>query len=791
MMTVLVGVTFGQGPARSAREIEITSGWGGLGTPQKAVVKIMKSGANYSSDGHSIDASLVNAFVEALQAPAVPKPEMGDLGITAGWLIANRAMAERSLNRSWTEATPRQRALFSASFSNIRTMSQVASNLFTYTSFDDNPYASVKVVFENGSEITAKTHSYYVFMVPWNVSGKGPTFNATISRTLSALLPSKAPNKNRLIADGLTSKLAEALMEQIKPQWELRGVEDRAGDTLRALRTAYAVKTADINPYHDVAFGIRWSEKGPHETNLQATLHKATFPKNMDEHLVLRYDGKKVQGVEQFLKDGGKYESLVLSVPWLLKYLLQHPNERVTLEHVHQTSFSDHAMESFAEDMTARGRPDLIPIVQAQQSQIALLHAGFVYWLVFPDRHMVLWRFEGPRGFLNWSKSDFPAGRCGEYYQVNEGGCSGREISPEGELLPDREPNDIACVAAFQKTQSSSLPRPEALFPVTQNSQSGFIDQNGRIRIPLCFDAVGEFSEGLAAFERDALWGYIDEAGTVRIQPRFPWAEAFSEGLAKVQVTGSVLGYDGKWGFINQKGEVVIAPIYGWQTEQGGPEQAFHDGLAKVEVNGKSGYIDKTGEVVIQPQFSLAYPFSEGVAAVTKSESMESGWGYIDRGGKWIIPPRFDWATSFNEHLAAVNRKQDCGFIDLSGKLVLRPPVSPNEKDCASVWGDFSEGLARWKVGDKYGFINHAGEIVIQPAFNLVHQFSEGLAAVQIDGKWGYIARDGKITIEPRDLMGAEDFHKGLAQTVTRDGKWAYINKTGQHVWGPLKQNKD
>jgi hypothetical protein len=196
----------------------------------------------------------------------------------------------------------------------------------------------------------------------------------------------------------------------------------------------------------------------------------------------------------------------------------------------------------------------------------------------------------------------------------------------------------------------------------------------------------------------------------VVIQPRFPWAEAFSEGLAKVQVSGTVLGYDGKWGFINRKGEIVIAPVYGWQTEQDGTEQAFHDGRAKIEVNGKSGYIDKNGTMVIPPQFSLAYPFSEGLAAVTKAESMDTGWGYVDSSGKWVIPPTFDWATSFNESLAAVNRKHDCGFVAPSGKPVIHPPVAPGEKDCATVWGDFSEHLARWKFGDEWGLAGPNGK---------------------------------------------------------------------------------
>lgn len=86
-----------------------------------------------------------------------------------------------------------------------------------------------------------------------------------------------------------------------------------------------------------------------------------------------------------------------------------------------------------------------------------------------------------------------------------------------------------------------------------------------------------------------------------------------------------------------------------------------------IDVGGKKGYIDKTGKLVIPPEFTYAYPFSEGLAAVTKSVSGDDGWGYIDTAGRWVIEPRFQWASSFSGGLAPVNRRQNCGYIDTSG----------------------------------------------------------------------------------------------------------------------------
>ena len=47
-------------------------------------------------------------------------------------------------------------------------------------------------------------------------------------------------------------------------------------------------------------------------------------------------------------------------------------------------------------------------------------------------------------------------------------------------------------------------------------------------------------------------------------------------------------------------------------------------------------------------------------------------------------------------------------------------------------------------VGDRWGYVNKAGETVINPQFDEVKNFSEGLAPVKII-RWGYVDSAGKI----------------------------------------------
>jgi hypothetical protein len=95
---------------------------------------------------------------------------------------------------------------------------------------------------------------------------------------------------------------------------------------------------------------------------------------------------------------------------------------------VHDFSFGDKALRVFTNDMHAIGKDNLIEEAKTHQSEITLLITGIEhaesYWLVFPDKHMVLWRYGGPSGLLDWTQADFSANRCSEYQGVT-GGCGG------------------------------------------------------------------------------------------------------------------------------------------------------------------------------------------------------------------------------------------------------------------------------------------------------------------------------------------------------------------------------
>jgi len=134
-------------------------------------------------------------------------------------------------------------------------------------------------------------------------------------------------------------------------------------------------------------------------------------------------------------------------------------------------------------------------------------------------------------------------------------------------------------------------------------TQVTWIDSSGRkIHKPISVRSAHSFSDGRAAVVPDfvmrlhggcAKGGYIDANGSWAIQPNFDAVSDFSEGLAAVNV-GAQCGMGGKWGYINKAGALAIPPRFLFAGH-------FQNGRACVmEEAHKNVVIDKTGTVVAE-----------------------------------------------------------------------------------------------------------------------------------------------------------------------------------------------
>ena len=104
-----------------------------------------------------------------------------------------------------------------------------------------------------------------------------------------------------------------------------------------------------------------------------------------------------------------------------------------------------------------------------------------------------------------------------------------------------------------------------AVFAVKKDGKWGYIDANGKIVIPLEYEEVADFSEGLAPVCKNGKWGYINLKKEVVIPFKFANSKmySFKNGVARYCYTGgNSLHSDDVNGLINLKGEIIVEPKY-------------------------------------------------------------------------------------------------------------------------------------------------------------------------------------------------------------------------------------
>lgn len=337
------------------------------------------------------------------------------------------------------------------------------------------------------------------------------------------------------------------------------------------------------------------------------------------------------------------------------------------------------------------------------------------------------------------------------------------------------------------QTLATSQPTNLHCFLGEKTDKFGLVDEKGNIIVKPQYDSIGPFSEeGYAAVSKNGKFGFIDSSGKVVIKLQYDDVGNFSNGLARVLKKCS----DETVHFIDKYGEIKFS-IKGWCSAD------FTEGLVPIMIDGYYGYINTDGKLIIPPTYDFAGSFHDGLALVHTNNQN----GFIDHSGKNIIKMvstqkiRY---SDFSEGRAVVLKvgknqyEYRYGFIDTMGRYIVRPKYLDLT--------DFHNGIAVFyahsnlkhsrKAHAKHkcysrGLIDVNGHIIYETK-QLKYEyyyFNDGVAVLHTKngyGKSGLISQTGKIILKPKyDIIW--DFENGLA-VVTHNKKKFLIDPSGKKV---------
>lgn len=233
-------------------------------------------------------------------------------------------------------------------------------------------------------------------------------------------------------------------------------------------------------------------------------------------------------------------------------------------------------------------------------------------------------------------------------------------------------------------------------------------------------------------------WGYIDNNGKIIIPIQYAEAYNFVDGIAKI--CNAKLTYSSEYGYvylsshkyrlINNKGESV--------SKEYEDIRVLRNGFARVKQNGNWGLVNMKGEEItplIYEDDYLGYFINGFSIAIEKKNKLT----LINKFGKPIVSQKVEIASIVsNDGYIIVTNNNKFGVIDTTGKVII---------DC------IYEGILN------FSNISHHN---IKETSNL---FENDFLKAKIKGKWGYIDKTGK-TIIPFKYDNAENFRNGIASVT-------------------------
>jgi len=218
--------------------------------------------------------------------------------------------------------------------------------------------------------------------------------------------------------------------------------------------------------------------------------------------------------------------------------------------------------------------------------------------------------------------------------------------------------------------------------------------------------------------------------------------------------------------------------------------EPFYDGLALVwNERGEACFIDTLGNVAIDHPTILSQTFfglqsfAEGLAPVLMFKDIkQANWdwkfGYINRSLRVVVGPRYEYAGHFSQGLAPVNFEKNglVGFVNKAGETVIEPAFTYID----TIDYQFKHGVAWVCVKKLWGLIDTTGEFLLYPRFDKVYPFVNGFSAVEEKLRWGFVDTLGKIVV-PLKYDGVNFFSNGMAPVMLNE-RFGYVNSTGKEI---------
>ena len=293
------------------------------------------------------------------------------------------------------------------------------------------------------------------------------------------------------------------------------------------------------------------------------------------------------------------------------------------------------------------------------------------------------------------------------------------------------------------------------IFTIEKSKKYGVTNKDGKILVPTEYKQIDVTGIYLYAQNEQGTTVYNTEGTQVNIYTSVAILNTNNEKY-KIKITNK----DGtKYGVIGKNGEEIIAQQYSYI-------EYLNDNYFIVSKNdSKLGVIDDKNNIKIDITNDSLQKIdgTELIETVTTKDNMIR----LYSKDMSMVCEMEKANVETKENYIKISNQEDVKYFSKEGKELKNTEVFTNNV------------LFAKKVGDKWGFADKSGKMVVEAKYDFVTEFNEhGFAGVKSEDKWGSVNTKGEVVIEPTYKLNDlnPSFIKSYYQVKNGLGEIYYTN---------------
>ncbi len=294
----------------------------------------------------------------------------------------------------------------------------------------------------------------------------------------------------------------------------------------------------------------------------------------------------------------------------------------------------------------------------------------------------------------------------------------------------------------------------EHIFRIYKNGKYGAVDTLGREVIPVEYDELYLYKNGITACRKGELWGlYNFKKRKEIIAPKY-------QKIIRFDTSTAIVKANYRLGVIDMTGKEILPVKY--------DEVRKYKGNFLVNEYSLWSLITPDGKVLTQDQ----YPEIEAKSNFIKVRN-GGKWGVIDRIGKIIIPVEYEEIKFDHTEIIKASKLGEVDLFYKKHKINYKPYEFKYIINSRYV-------LVR-DAQNKFGLLSFEGEVIVPLEYDELFKGTENVLLVKKGKKYGllYLNKDYSTELLYDNRAEFNEYGKAL---VKKAGNWHLLDTTGQII---------